>query len=62
MQTLASQFIKEDEENSSKGNLGIELFQETLKFYKGVRTNIGFEFEDKSFCYYDHFRDCWIEV
>lgn len=52
--TLAEQFVKEVEENASKGNLGIELFHETVLKYKGRRAELDYEFEDESRAYYDY--------
>lgn len=58
--TLAEQFVKEVEENESKGNLGLELFHETVLKYKGYRTEIDFEFEDDSRAFYDSYNSEWI--
>ena len=35
--TLAEQFVKEVEENASKGNVGLDLFHDTVLKYKGKR-------------------------
>ncbi len=58
--TLAEQFIKEVEFNESKGNLGLDLFYETLLKYKGRRYKTDFEFEDGSQLYYDSINFKWI--
>jgi hypothetical protein len=58
--TLAQQFVKEVEYNESKGNLGLELFHETLLKYKGKKTETDFEFEDGSRIYYDSINSQWI--
>ena len=64
MQTIASQFIKEDNFNNSKGNLGIELFEDTLRKYQGFRTKSilwTYHFKDKSKCRWESLEEQWIE-
>jgi hypothetical protein len=58
--TLAQQFVKEVEENTSKGNVGLDLFHDTILKYKGKRAEVDFEFEDESRAFYDSYNSQWI--
>ena len=58
--TLAEQFVKEVEENASKGSVGLDLFHDTVLKYKGKRAEVDFEFEDESRAYYDSYNSQWI--
>lgn len=58
--TLAQQFVNEVNHNESKGNLGIDLFHDTLLKFKGKRAEVDFEFEDGSRAYYDSYNSEWI--
>ena len=58
--TLAEQFVKEVEENTSKGNVGLDLFHDTVLKYKGKRAEVDFEFEDESRAYWDSYNSQWI--
>ena len=58
--TLAEQFAKEVEENASKGNVGLDLFHDTVLKYKGKRAEVDFEFEDESRAYWDSYNSQWV--
>lgn len=58
--TLAEQFVKEVEENASKGNVGLDLFYDTVLKYKGRRAELDYEFEDESWAYWDSYNSQWI--